>query len=137
DGHRRTCDAEIEVASHREVVRELRILEMAHAGRSNTGDSELVVEPSGGPAAKVGSDRLVNRREHLQQHKHCSNQAQWRGQVATALDGSDQPAHGNGEKRWQQPAKNEDRPPSHCKLAARLGQYSGKYPLVPRSQTLD
>ena len=54
----------------RAIVRslgELRVLEVAHARRPDAGGGELVVEPGRGPAAEIGADGLVNRRQHLQQ----------------------------------------------------------------------
>ena len=50
-----------------EVGGERRVLEVAHAGRAHAGVGQPVVEPGGGAVAEVGADRLVDRREHLEQ----------------------------------------------------------------------
>ena len=86
DKHGRSCNAEIEIAGHREVSGELGIFKVAHAWWTDTGGGEPIVEPGGGSASKVGADGLVNRRQHLQQNEHDPDQSKWRGQASGLLD---------------------------------------------------
>lgn len=68
---------------------------MTHTGRSNARAGELVIEPGGGPAAEIRSDRMMNRGQDLQQHEHDPDDQQRRGQAALLLDGPDEGAHRN------------------------------------------
>ena len=72
---------------------------MTHAGRADAGGGELVVEPRGQNAAQIGANRLVQGREHLQEHEENAHQGQREGQRRAALHSADQHAHGNHEER--------------------------------------
>ena len=93
---------------------------MAHAGRADAGGGELVVEPRGGPAAEVGADRLVQRRQDLEQHEHRADQRQRRGERIAALHGADQHAHGDREQRRQQSAQQST---DHHAIASRRSAF--------------
>jgi hypothetical protein len=133
----RPADAEVEVAGHREVVRELRILEVTHARRLHARGGEPVVEPGGGAAAEVRADRVMDRREHLEQHEHDAHEAEGPGQRLAALDGAHQRAHRHREARRQQPAQREEGPPGDREGAVGPGEDAGELPLAPRAQARD
>ena len=137
DGHRRTADAEIEVARHREVGGEPRTLEVPHARRPHAGDGELIVEPGRRPAAEVGAGRLVDRRQHLQQHEHDSDRRQRRRQAAPPLHRAHQRPHRDREQRRQQPAQHEDGPPGRRQRAAGRRQHGREAHVVTRAQALE
>ena len=85
-------------------------------GRDARG-RELVVKPGRGPAAEIGADGVVNRRQHLQEHEHDADQLPAASvSAATTLDRSDQPTHGDRENRRQQPA--QDRSSTHQATAS-------------------
>ena len=74
DRERRPRDAEVEVARHREIVGERGPLEVRHARRPDAGAHEPIVQPRRGAAPEVRAHRLVDRREHLQQHEHDTHE---------------------------------------------------------------
>ena len=47
---------------------------MPHALRPHAGFGETVIEPCGGPVAKIRADRQMNRREYLQQNEYDSGE---------------------------------------------------------------
>ena len=63
----------------RAIVRSLvsfGIFEVAHPRRPHAGEGEPVVEPGGGPAAEIGADGLVDRRQHLERDEHGAHEDQ-------------------------------------------------------------
>ena len=79
---RRTGHAEIEVARQRQVAGERRVFEMSHAGRPHARLRQPIVQPRGRPIAEVGAERLVDRRQRLQQHEHHADERQRPGEAA-------------------------------------------------------
>ena len=84
---------------------------MSHARRTHAGLGQPVVEPRGGPVAEVGADRLVNRREHLEQDEHGADEGERTGEAVAVLHGADEHAHRDGEHRRQHAAQDEHDPP--------------------------
>ena len=74
---------------------------MTHARRADAGFGEPVVKPGGGTVAQVGADGLVNRAEHLEQNECGANQRERPRKAASALDGADEDAHGDGQHGGQ------------------------------------
>ena len=111
DRQRRAGHPEIEVARDGEVAGERRILEVPHARRAHAGFGEPVVEPGGGAVAEVGADRLMNRAEHLKQHEDRAGERERAGERIAALDGADEHAHRDRERRRQDASQQEADPP--------------------------
>ena len=137
DEYRRAGDAEIEIPGHREVVGQLRVLEMTHARRPDAGDGEPVVEPRRGAAPEIGANGVVHRRQHLQQDEHDPNHPQRRRQAAAPFDRADEATHRDREERRQEPAHQEEGPPGDGECAVGLGQHAREFPFVTQVQALD
>ncbi len=71
---------------------------MSDAWGAHAGLGQAVIEPRGGAIAEVGAHRLVDRVQHLQQHKNRAGKGQRPGQSMSLLYGADQHAHGNGKR---------------------------------------
>ncbi len=84
DRQRRAGHAEIEIARDGEVVGQLRILEVAHAGRAHARVGQPVVEPGGRAIAEVGAHRLVDGIEHLEQDEDDADQRERRSEAVAA-----------------------------------------------------
>ena len=82
DRQRRSGDAEVEVAGDGEVGDEVGVLEVRDAERRGGRGHEPVVEIRRGPAAEVGADREVQRREHLEEHEHDADRGERPGERA-------------------------------------------------------
>ena len=67
---RRPADAQVEIPRHGEVGRKAWIFEVPHARRTHACGGQLVVEPGRGPAAEIGPNRLMQRRQDLEQNEH-------------------------------------------------------------------
>ncbi len=104
---------------------------MAHARRANAGLGEPIVEPRSRAVAEVGADRLVHRRQDLQQHEDGARQDEGCDEGLAALDGSDQRTHRDRENRWQHAAQDEHGPPSRREHAVRLRQHAEELVFVP------
>ena len=122
--------SEIEVSGHREILRELRILEVAHARRIDTGAREPVVEPGRRAAAEVGADCLMERSEDLQEHEHDTDEREREREGIVPLDRADERAHRDREHRREGAAQSEDRPPQNGEPAIGPHQDAGQLPLV-------
>src|SRR5581483_7599833 len=136
DEERRATDSQVEIAGDGEVGGEFGILEMAHAGRTNAGASQFIVEPGGGAAAKIRSDSPMNGRQNLQQHEHYSYQSQRGLQVAASLYCADEPAHGNRESCREQSTNNEENPPANSQAAGGFRKHPCKLQAFARAQPL-
>ncbi len=134
---RRAHDPEVEVAGHREVVGELRVLEVAHAPRPHARLGEPVVEPCRGAVAEVGADRGVDRRKHLEQHEHGAGEGQRRREVVAALDRADEQPHRDREDRRQHAAQGEHDPPRDRERAIGLREDAEELPLLPLAQQIE
>ena len=84
DRQRRPGHPEVEVARDGEVVGERRIFEVAHSRRAHAGLGQPVVQPRGGAVPEIGADRLMDRRQHLEQEKGDADERQ-RARQAVAL----------------------------------------------------
>ena len=103
--------AQVEVAGDLEVVRELGVLEMAHALRFHARVGELVVEPCRGAVAEVGAECRVDRVEDLEQYEDEPDSGERRGQRVAVLNRADEHAHRYRERGGQNPAQHEHSPP--------------------------
>jgi hypothetical protein len=73
----------------------------------------------------------MQRRHDLEQHEHRADDGQRSGQAVAALDGANQHAHRDPEHRWQNAAKQEQRPPGEGNRIASLGQGREERPFLP------
>ena len=106
-------------------------------GGRDAGRGELVVEPCGGPAAEVGADRVMERRQYLKQHEHRPGQGQRQDERIAALDRANQHAHGDCEQRRQKSAKQQRQPPCDGERKIGLRQNAQEFPFLARPQLLD
>ena len=125
---------EIKIAGHGEVGGQRRIFQVPDAGRAHAGFGQPVVEPGRGAVAEVGAERLVNRAEHLQQDEDRAGKGQRAGERVAALHGADQHAHGDGERRRQDAAQQQHRPPARSQSRSRFGQDGEELPFLARRQ---
>ena len=96
--------------------------------RPDAGGGELVVEPGRRPAAEIGADRLMNRRQHLQHYEDDADERQRSRQITAAeLDPADQPAHGDREHCRQQPAHDENDPPGDRQALVGTGRIAANF----------
>ena len=107
---------------------------MTHPGRAHARLGQPVVEPGRRAIAEVGADRLMDRREHLQQHEDHPGEGERAGEAGAALDGRHEHAHGDGEHRRQHAAQHEDDPPHHGQRTVGLRQRREELPLVAGAQ---
>ena len=128
DAERRTGDAEVEVARHREVRGEGRVLEMSHPRGAYAGDRQLIIEPCGGAAAEIRTDSMMQRGQRLEQYENRAHGQQRHRERGAALHGADQHAHRDGKQCRKQSAKAERRPPGDREPAIRFKQNAGELP---------
>ncbi|MDY7101769.1 MAG: hypothetical protein S0880_11330 [Actinomycetota bacterium] len=134
---RRSGDAEVEVAGHRQVVGERRPLEVGDARRVGTRPHESLVQPPRGAAAEVGPDRFVERGEHLEEHEHDADRDERTGERPPALHGIDEKPGRDGEHRRRRPGHQHQRPPHHGERPVRLPERHRQLPLLPIPETND
>ena len=134
DGERRPSHAQVKVAGHGEVGGQGGIFEVADAGRAHTGFGQPIVEPGRGAVAQVGTERLVNGAEHLQQDKDAAGKCQRFGERVAALHGADQHAHGDGKRCRQDAAQQQHRPPARSQSRSRFGQDGEELPFLASRQ---
>ncbi len=132
---RRAGHAQVEISGDRQVVGELRIFQVPHPRRADARFGQPVVEPGGRAVAEVGADRLVNRREHLEQDEDDADEGEPVGEAVAALDGGNEHAHGDREDRRQHAPQHEDDPPDNRERAIRLRQHGEKLPLFRARKT--
>ena len=137
DRQRRAGHPEIEVARHGEVARERRILEVAHARRAHARLGQPVVQPGGGAVAEVGADRLMNRRQDLEQDEHGAGEGERAAQAVAASHGADEHAHRDREDRRQHAAQDEHDPPRDRQGAIGPRQDAEELPLLAFGQISD
>ncbi len=89
-----------------------------------------VVEPGRGAVAEVGADRLMDRREHLEQDEHDARSTSGPARLCACLHRADEHAHGDGEDRRQHAAQDEDDPPRDGERAVGLRQDAEELPLL-------
>ena len=87
DEHGWAGHAQVEISGDRQVVGELRVFQVSHPRRPDTRLGQPVIEPGGRAVAQVGANRLVNRREHLEQNENDTDEREVVGEAVTALDG--------------------------------------------------
>ena len=109
---------------------------MPNARRAHAGFGEPVVEPRGGAVAQVGAECLMNGAEHLQEHKDRARKGERSGQRMAMLHRAHQHAHGNRERRRQDAAQQQHRPPGRGQTRIRLGQHGEELPFLARRQRL-
>ena len=117
----------------RAIVRSLvssRAFEVAHPRGPNASGSEAVVQPSGGAAAEIGTDGVVDRRKHLKSHEHGRDEQERQSQIVTTLDRPHKPSNRDGKQSGQDPPQHEHRPPSHRQGTVSLRQNLEELPLV-------
>ena len=113
-----------------------RILEVPHARRADARLGQPVVEPGGGAIAEVGAERLVDRRQHLQQDEDDADKGEGPGRGVAALHGADEHAHRDAERRRQHAARDEHDPPRDREPSIGLRQHGEELPLLPVAQPL-
>jgi hypothetical protein len=107
---------------------------MAHARRTHACAREPIVEPRRRAIAEVRADRLMQRREHLQQEKDDGDQRERGREAAAALHGRDEDAHGQREHGGQHPAQQNERPPGDRERAIGGWKDGEERPFVPCTQ---
>ena len=137
DRERRPGHPQVEIAGHGEVTGQGRILQVPDAWRAHAGLGEPVVEPCGGAVAEVSAHCLVDRAEHLEQHKNRARKRQRAAQRMALLHGPDEHAHGNRERRRQHPAQQQDGPPGRSETRVRLGQDGEELPFLAGSHAFE
>ena len=95
---------------------------MAHARRAHARLGQPVVEPRRGAVAEVGADRLVDRREHLEQDEHDADERERAGEAVAALHRADEHAHRDREHRRQHAAQDEHDPPGDGERRSAFGR---------------
>ena len=134
---RRPGHPQVKIAGHGEVTGQSRILQVPDAWRAHAGLGEPVVEPCGGAVAEVSAHCLVDRAEHLEQHKNRARKRQRAAQSMALLHRADEHAHGNRERRRQHPAQQQDGPPGRSETRVRLGQDGEELPFLAGSQAFE
>ena len=137
DVQRRPADAQVEIPRHRDVLRELGVLQVRQARRPHTSHRQLIVEPSRGAAAEVGAHGLVQGCQHLQQDERRPDQRERAKQGSALLHRAHHHPHRNGEDRRQQPPRHEQRPPQHGERRVGLGQHGEVLPLLAGGQAFE
>ncbi len=137
DEQGRSADAEVEVARHGQVARELGVLEVPDAGRLDAGHRQLVVEPGGGGAAEVGARGAVQRRQHLQQDEHRADAGERPGEAAARLDGAQEDPHRDRQQGRQEAAHHEGAPPDRGQERVGAGQDGEELPLGASAEASD
>ena len=135
DRQRRAGHAEIEVARDRQVARQRRILEVSDSGRAHACLGEAVVQPRGGAVAKVRADRLMNRTQDLKEDEDGAGKRERGRERMAALHGADEHAHRDRERRGQDAAQQENRPPCRGQRRIGLRQDGEELPLLTVGQT--
>ena len=110
------------------------ILEMAHARRPHAGLGQPVVQPRRGAIAEVGAERLVDRRQDLQQDEDDAGEGERAGQAVAALHRADEHARRDREDRRQHAAQDEHDPPAGGQQRVGLRQDAEELPLLARGQ---
>ena len=72
--------------------------------------------------------------EHLQQHKDAAGECQRFGERMAALHSADQHAHGDRERRRQDAAQQQHRPPGRSQTGVRFGQDGEELPFLAGRQ---
>ena len=72
---------------------------------------QAIVQPGGGPAAQVGADHVVKRRQYLKRDEDHPHQNQRPDQAFPALDRPHKHADDDGERGRQDPPKHQHHPP--------------------------
>jgi hypothetical protein len=80
NGEWRAGHAEVKIAGYGQVSGQGGIFEVADAWRPDTGFSQPVVQPCRGAVAEVGTERLMNGAEDLQQDKDAAGKCQRLGE---------------------------------------------------------
>jgi hypothetical protein len=134
DRQRWTGHAEVEVARDREVVRERGILQVSHSRRAHARFRQSIVEPGGGAVAEVGTHRLMDRVEDLEQDEDRADEGERSSERRAGLDGADQHAHRDRECCRQGAAKDEENPPQRGETGIGMGKRGEELPFLPRGQ---
>ena len=71
---------------------------------------------------RLALDRLVDRREHLEQDEHDADEGERAGEAVAALHGADEHAHRDGEHRGQHAAQHEHDPPGDGEERSAFGR---------------
>ena len=108
----------------------------SHARRTHARLGQAVVEPRGGAVAEVGADRLMDRRQHLEQDEDRADQRERTGEPVAALHRADERAHRDGEDGGQHAAQHEHAPPGQRPAAVGLRQDREELPFVAFAQTV-
>ena len=137
DRQRRSGHAKVKIARDRQIVGELRVLEVTHARRAHARVGQPVVEPGGGAIAEVRADRLVDRSQHLEQHENDAAERDRAREAVTPLHRADERAHGDRKRRGQRTSQHEDDPPDNREGAVGLRQHAEKLPLVTLTQATE
>ena len=107
---------------------------MTDARRPDARLGQSIVEPAGGEIAEVVAERLVNRREHLEQDEDRARDRKRVGEAPAALDRADEHAHGDRENRRQRAPQEQHCPPRDRKGPIGLRQRAEKLPFVSLAQ---
>ncbi len=108
---------------------------MPHPGRADAGFGQPIVEPAGRAIAQVGAQRLMDRREDLQQHKNNADKREPRDLTFAVLDGRNEDPHGDREHCGQHAPQHEHDPPHNGQGPVRLRQYGEELPPIAGTQT--
>jgi hypothetical protein len=133
--HRRSGLPAVELARDGQVLAQLRILEVPDPRRPDAGLRERIVQVRRHAAAEVGADRLMHRRQHLQQDERRTHQAQRRGQRGPVLHRADQPPHRDREDRGQRAPRQQERPPDRGQPPIGPWQHGEELPLRALTQS--
>ncbi len=104
---------------------------MTHARSSGARLGQAVVQPGRRAVAEISADRLMDRRQHLEQHEHDPRERERPAEVSAALDGGDEHAHGNRKHGGQGATQQEHQPPGRGQQWISLRQNAEELPLLP------
>ena len=127
---------EVEVTRDGQVAGERRVFEMTDAGRTDACFGEAIVEPRRGAIAEVGADRLMDRRQDLEQDEGDADERERLGEASALLHRADQPAHGDREERRQSAASDQDEPPGDRQPRIRARQHGEELPFFSGAKAL-
>ena len=130
----RTHDAEIEVAGHREVGRQVGPFEMGDPRWLERRRHQAVVERRRRPVTEVVAERLVQWSGDLGSDEHDAQRDERRGEGTAIGDGADQPAGGDSDHRRQHAAQQETDAPQHGQSTVGAHECPGERPLLARPQ---
>jgi hypothetical protein len=134
---RRSGDAEVEVAGHRQVIGEVGPLEVGDARGVERRRHQPIVERRRRAVAEVVPERLVQRADDLAGDEHDGHRDERTGQRGAVGDGGDQPTRRDGDQRRQGAACDQPDPPQHGVARRRPADGAEQRPLLAGPQPGD